>query len=82
MKMFLTRLGQNARMVITGDLSQIDLPSGVTSGLRDAVSRLNSVTGISFVEFSEEDVVRHPLVARIIKAYKATDVRPESTIIR
>ena len=78
MKMFLTRLGQNARMVITGDLSQIDLPSGVTSGLRDAVSRLNSVTGISFVEFSEEDVVRHPLVARIIKAYKATDVRPES----
>ena len=78
MKMFLTRLGQNARMMITGDLSQIDLPSGVTSGLRDAVSRLTGVTGISFVEFSEEDVVRHPLVARIIKAYKATDGRSES----
>lgn len=77
MKMFLTRLGQNARMVITGDLSQIDLPSGVTSGLRDAVSRLTGVRGISFVEFSEEDVVRHSLVARIIKAYKATDGRTE-----
>ena len=73
MKMFLTRLGQNSRMVITGDLSQIDLPSGVTSGLRDAVSRLNGVEGISFVEFSEEDVVRHPLVASIIKAYRVTD---------
>ena len=73
MKMFLTRLGRNSRMVITGDLSQIDLPSGVKSGLRDVVSRLNEVTGVSFVEFSEEDVVRHPLVARIIKAYTKTD---------
>ena len=79
MKMFLTRLGHNARMVITGDLSQIDLPPGVTCGLWDAVSRLTGVAGISLVEFSEEDVVRHPLVARIIKAYKATDGRPESS---
>jgi len=73
MKMFLTRLGQNARMVVTGDLSQIDLPSGVTSGLHDAVSRLTGVKGISFVEFSEEDVVRHSLVARIIRAYNETN---------
>ena len=70
MKMFLTRLGENARMVVTGDLSQVDLPSGVVSGLRDAVARLKGVKGVSFVEFGESDVVRHALVPRIIKAYK------------
>jgi phosphate starvation-inducible protein PhoH and related proteins len=69
MKMFLTRLGENASMVITGDLSQVDLPSGVRSGLRDAVEILDGVKGVSFTRFSEVDVVRHPLVARIIKAY-------------
>ncbi len=69
MKMFLTRLGENASMVITGDLSQVDLPSGVRSGLRDAVEILEGVKGVSFVRFSEVDVVRHPLVARIITAY-------------
>ena len=69
MKMFLTRLGENASMVITGDLSQVDLPSGVRSGLRDAVEILDGVKGVSFVRFTEVDVVRHPLVARIIKAY-------------
>ncbi len=73
MKMFLTRLGQNASMVVTGDLSQVDLPTGVSSGLRDAVTRLTAVKGISFVEFSEEDVVRHSLVARIIRAYNETN---------
>ena len=73
MKMFLTRLGQNASMVVTGDLSQVDLPTGVSSGLRDAVTRLTGVKGISFVEFSEEDVVRHSLVARIIRAYNETN---------
>lgn len=73
MKMFLTRLGGNARMVVTGDLSQIDLPSGVSSGLRDASDRLRGVKGISMVEFSEVDVVRHPLVARIIRAYDSTN---------
>jgi phosphate starvation-inducible protein PhoH and related proteins len=69
MKMFLTRLGENASMVITGDLSQVDLPSGVRSGLRDAVEILDGVKGVSFVRFTEADVVRHPLVARIVKAY-------------
>ncbi|MEK9676874.1 MAG: PhoH family protein [Rhodospirillaceae bacterium] len=73
MKMFLTRLGGNARMVVTGDLSQIDLPAGVESGLRDATQRLQGVKGLDVVEFSEEDVVRHPLVARIISAYNRTD---------
>ena len=73
MKMFLTRLGQNARMVVTGDLSQIDLPTGISSGLRDAVTRLTGVKGISFVEFSEKDVVRHSLVACIIRAYNETN---------
>ncbi len=73
MKMFLTRLGNNARMVITGDLSQVDLPSGVRSGLRDAVEILEKVKGVSFVHFSEADVVRHKLVARIVRAYATQD---------
>ena len=73
MKMFLTRLGENASMVITGDLSQVDLPSGVRSGLRDAVEILDGVMGVSFVCFTEADVVRHPLIARIIKAYDKKD---------
>ena len=70
MKMFLTRLGENASMIITGDLSQVDLPSGVRSGLRDAAEILEGVKGVSLVRFTEADVVRHPLVARIIKAYE------------
>jgi len=69
MKMFLTRLGENARMVVTGDLSQVDLPRGVRSGLRDALDVLQDVNEISFVHFSEKDVVRHHLVSRIVKAY-------------
>ena len=69
MKMLLTRLGENASMVITGDLSQVDLPSGVCSGLSDAVETIQDVEGVSFVYFTESDVVRHSLVARIIKAY-------------
>jgi phosphate starvation-inducible protein PhoH and related proteins len=73
MKMLLTRLGENARMVITGDLSQIDLPTGARSGLRDAVDVLAGVDGISFVWFTDADVVRHPLVARIVRAYDARD---------
>jgi phosphate starvation-inducible PhoH-like protein len=73
MKMFLTRLGENARMVVTGDLSQVDLPKGVQSGLQDAVDTLGEVEGISFVRFSEADVVRHTLVARIVRAYAAQD---------
>jgi len=73
MKMFLTRLGENARMVITGDLSQVDLPRGIRSGLRDAMETLRGVKGVAFVEFSAADVVRHPLVTRIVKAYDAVE---------
>ena len=69
MKMVLTRLGQESRMVITGDMSQVDLPSGQQSGLADAVSRLRGVKGIGMSELTGEDVVRHPVVARILKAY-------------
>jgi phosphate starvation-inducible PhoH-like protein len=71
MKMFLTRLGQGSRMVITGDRTQIDLPRGVPSGLADAERILKGVKGVSFNYFSAKDVVRHPLVARIIEAYEA-----------
>jgi len=69
MKMFLTRLGEGGRMVITGDISQIDLPAGTKSGLREALEILKGVEGVRFVTFSHADVVRHPLVSRIIQAY-------------
>jgi phosphate starvation-inducible PhoH-like protein len=74
MKMFLTRLGENSRMIITGDPSQIDLPRGIKSGLVEALHLLNEVEGISIVRFKDVDVVRHPLVGRIVKAYDATYV--------
>lgn len=73
MKMFLTRLGEGSRMVITGDRTQIDLPRGVTSGLWDAERLLKSIPKISFNYFTSKDVVRHPLVAAIIEAYEADD---------
>jgi len=69
MKMFLTRMGEGTRMVITGDLSQVDLPGGVTSGLRDALETVEGVPGIAVARFDKQDVVRHPLVARIVDAY-------------
>lgn len=69
MKMFLTRLGEGSRMIINGDLTQTDLPRGVTSGLVDAVRILKKVPDIAFVEFTEKDVVRHGLVSKIVKAY-------------
>jgi len=69
MKMFLTRLGEGGRMAITGDLTQVDLPRGVHSGLRQATRLLEGVKGVGLVRFAAEDVVRHPLVARIIEAY-------------
>lgn len=69
MKMFLTRLGFGSKMVITGDITQIDLPKGVTSGLQVANRLLASITGISFVHLDHTDVVRHPLVQQIIEAY-------------
>ncbi|MFT4538833.1 MAG: phosphate starvation-inducible PhoH-like protein [Planctomycetota bacterium] len=71
MKMFLTRMGEGSRMVVTGDPSQNDLPSGVRSGLSDAMQRLRGYEDIGFIEFSPDDVVRHPLVAQIVRAYQA-----------
>jgi phosphate starvation-inducible PhoH-like protein len=70
MKMFLTRMGEGTRMVITGDLSQIDLPAGQRSGLRDALDTLEGVHGIGVTRFTSRDVVRHPLVAAIVDAYE------------
>ncbi len=70
MKMFLTRLGENSRMVITGDLSQVDLPRGTRSGLRDAREALSHVDAIRFLRFQDADVVRHPLVGKIVHAYR------------
>jgi phosphate starvation-inducible PhoH-like protein len=69
MKMFLTRLGENSRMIVTGDPSQIDLPPGQTSGLSEAVRLLTDIEGIGHVRFTAEDVIRHELVARIVNAY-------------
>ncbi|MGF1445740.1 MAG: PhoH family protein [Pikeienuella sp.] len=71
MKMFLTRLGEGSRMAVTGDPTQIDLPRGVPSGLVEALKVLEGVEGIAMVRFAARDVVRHPLVARIIEAYEA-----------
>jgi hypothetical protein len=71
MKMFLTRLGFNAKMVVTGDITQVDLPSSRASGLIEIQSVLRGVPGIAFVYFDERDVVRHPLVSAIIRAYDA-----------
>ena len=70
MKMFLTRLGYSSKAVITGDITQIDLPDGVKSGLVEAKDILRDIEGISFILFSDQDVVRHPLVQEIIKAYE------------
>lgn len=69
-RMFLTRLGWNAKMIITGDLTQVDLPHGTTSGLRKAIRVLNGIEGISFINMNEKDIVRHKLVTRIVNAYE------------
>jgi phosphate starvation-inducible PhoH-like protein len=76
MKMFLTRLGEGSRMAITGDPTQIDLPRGTRSGLDEAARVLEGVNGIAFCRFGAGDVVRHPLVARIVEAYDRAAVRP------
>ena len=73
MKMFLTRIGFGSTAVVTGDLTQTDLPKSQNSGLRDAIEVLRAVDGISFTFFTAHDVVRHPLVARIVRAYEARD---------
>lgn len=69
-RMFLTRLGWNAKMIITGDLTQVDLPHETTSGLREAIRVLNGIEGISFINMNEKDIVRHKLVTRIVNAYE------------
>jgi phosphate starvation-inducible PhoH-like protein len=78
MKMFLTRMGENSRMVVTGDLSQTDLPKDVKSGLGDAVRKIEGIDGIECIRFSDSDVVRHPLAAKIIKAYDEWDKKKKS----
>ncbi len=75
MKMFLTRIGQGSRAVVTGDITQIDLPNGQVSGLVEAEQRLRQVEGLSFCYLSKVDVVRHPLVQRIIEAYEAQEAK-------
>jgi phosphate starvation-inducible protein PhoH len=73
MKMFLTRMGFGSKCVVTGDVSQVDLPRGTGSGLIDAEQVLRRVKGVGFTRFSAADVVRHPLVARIVQAYDRAD---------
>ena len=79
MKMFLTRLGDNSRMVITGDISQIDLPEGKKSGLIHATNLLKDVEGISVINLTDKDVVRNPLVMRIVRAYEKQDVGSDNS---
>lgn len=79
MKMFLTRLGDGSKMVVTGDLTQTDLPEGKTSGLRHAVNLLKDVEDIGVITLSERDVVRHPLVMRIVRAYEREEQRKRRT---
>jgi phosphate starvation-inducible PhoH-like protein len=73
MKMFLTRLGEGSRMVVTGDPTQVDLPAGARSGLAEALETLSCVDGIGTVRLTDRDVVRHELVARIVRAYEARE---------
>ena len=76
-KMFLTRMGTNTKMIITGDMTQIDLPHGVRSGLREASQILKGIKGISFIEMNEKDIVRHKLVTRIVNAYNKYEAEIE-----
>jgi phosphate starvation-inducible PhoH-like protein len=73
MKMFLTRVGPDSKVVITGDVTQVDLPSGQTSGLADAMGLFKNIRGLAYCHFGSEDVVRHPLVAHIVRAYEERD---------
>ena len=82
MKMFLTRMGEGTRMVIAGDLTQIDLPSGIRSGLRDALDTIEGVPGVGVCRFDKRDVVRHPLVARIVEAYEQRATAEKETARR
>jgi phosphate starvation-inducible PhoH-like protein len=78
MKMFLTRLGFGSKAVITGDRTQVDLPSGKASGMTDAAEILKDVEGIRFCEFTDRDVVRHPLVQEVVRAYDVAQARREA----
>jgi phosphate starvation-inducible PhoH-like protein len=82
MKMFLTRIGYGSTAVVTGDVTQIDLPRGQRSGLRQVIEVLRDVEGISFAFFNSRDVVRHPLVARILDAYEAYERAEEESAQR
>ena len=73
MKMFLTRLGEGSRMVVTGDMTQVDLPDGTKSGLRDALETIGDVKGVATIKFDQRDIVRHALVTKIVQAYDAAD---------
>ena len=77
MKMCLTRLGEGSRMVVTGDLSQVDLAQGVRSGLTDALEALDGIDGVAMVRFTAQDMVRHPLVTRVVRAYEEAE-RPRA----
>jgi phosphate starvation-inducible PhoH-like protein len=77
MKMFLTRMGFGSQAVVTGDVTQIDLAKGQKSGLMDASNVLADVHGIAFTQFMSDDVVRHPLVQRIVNAYESQRQQPE-----
>ena len=72
-RMFLTRMGWNTKMIITGDLTQVDLPKGQRSGLREAFDLLRGIEGIEFIEMEQKDIVRHKLVTRIVDAYEKYD---------
>jgi phosphate starvation-inducible PhoH-like protein len=73
MKMFLTRLGTNSKIIVTGDVTQIDLPKTVRSGMIDAVQRLKNIDRLAIVYLDESDIVRHPLVQQIVRAYEEKD---------
>ena len=78
MKMFLTRLGENSRMAVTGDLSQVDLPSGARRGLVEALNVVGGLEGVAVIRFSDADVVRHRMVSRIVRAYGEHERRSET----
>ncbi|MFQ5504000.1 MAG: PhoH family protein [Planctomycetota bacterium] len=78
MRMFLTRMGEASRVVVTGDLTQVDLPAGVPSGMVDAVGRLHGVKGLTVVELGNADIVRHPIVHKIVEAYERSQSRMPS----
>lgn len=82
MRMVLTRLGENAKMVVTGDTTQIDLPAGQTSGLVEAAEVLKGVDGVAVCRFSDADVVRHPLVQRLVQAYERRDARSPTAVTK